>query len=57
MCDAEDELRRAERTIVWLEERCDMIVDLAADTDRGIIDLTEFRREAERLRVRKGVYA
>lgn len=55
MCEAEDDLRRAEREIEWWAARLDMVIELAADVERGIIDLPEFRREAEALKAQKGI--
>lgn len=50
MCNAEDDLRSAERELAWWSERFDLLVEMACDVERGIIDLAEFRREAEALR-------
>lgn len=49
MCDAEDELRRAERDIEGWRNKLDLVVELAGDVERGIITLAEFRDQAERI--------
>ena len=57
MCSAEEDLRYAEKDIAWLEGVVDEIIELAADVERGIIDLGEFRNEAERRRIRSRSFA
>lgn len=48
MCNAEEDLRYAERDIARLERLLSEVKDLAGDVDRGIIDTGEFRDRVER---------
>lgn len=47
---AEEALRGMERDVDDWQTRCDLIVELAADVERGLIDLDEFRDRADRIR-------
>lgn len=50
MCEAEEELRGMEQDVADWRTRCDLIVELADDLERGIIELSEFRERADRIR-------
>lgn len=57
MCDAEEDLRRAERDLEKMDDRFGQILRLIEDTERGIWDVAELRRKAEDIMAGAKVYA
>lgn len=57
MCDAEEDLRRAERENARLGEDLDLILRLVEDAERGIWSLAELRRKVSDVVDGNTVYA